>query len=144
MDSLSYATPGSGLVRRRGHGLLLARPGALPPPLGRLRGLFASSGDFCTKLASDALFARVFARVARAVMGEGRAMGVRSRGCLDAAYCELDLRVTGLRKRLWWPAQPGRTEPSGHEEACPDTVGTARDETEGGVAEPTAAAFVHD
>ena len=110
----------------------------------RLRGLFASSGDFCTKLASDALFARVFARVARAVMGKGRAMGVESRGCLDAAYCELDLRVTGLRKRLWWPAQPGRTEPSGHEEACPDTVGTAPDETEGGVAEPTAAAFVHD
>ena len=51
----------------------------------RLRGLFASSGDFCTKLASGALFARVFARVARAVIGEGRAMGVESRGCLDTA-----------------------------------------------------------
>ena len=51
----------------------------------RLRGLFASRSDYCTKLASDALFARVFARVARAVIGEGRAMGVESRGCLDTA-----------------------------------------------------------
>ena len=56
------------------------------------------------------------------------------------AGSELDLRVTGLRKRLWWPAQPRRTEPSGHEEAYPDTVRTAAGETEGSVVGPAAAA----
>ena len=45
---------------------------------------------------------------------------------------ELDLRLEGLRKHLW-PAQLGRTEPSHHEEACPDTVWTAAGETEGSV-----------
>ena len=45
---------------------------------------------------------------------------------------EVDLRLEGLRKHLW-PAQLGRTEPSHHEEACPDTVWTAAGETEGSV-----------